>query len=223
MGADEGTDTVLRAASMGGDHHIVEIPVDEEQIKVNSFSSPQHPLEEIADSRGHLLLLKLWQREEEVVAHHIQSKESRIESIRSEIFQLTCFFFAFHGIFLTLLFTAATQENADTCRRWWIPATMSFLTSLVFICVLLHKLIVQGNVVSILQRDKTDLRALSRCIQELRMKGVSFDLSKEPQPAKRPALLVMQGDFLQLASWPAPVVMQDDFLQPTSCGRAEVN
>ncbi|OVA12324.1 hypothetical protein BVC80_1799g5 [Macleaya cordata] len=36
-----------------------------------------------------------------------------------------------------------------------------------------------------LQRERSDSRALTRCIQELRMKGASFDLSKEPQNARR--------------------------------------
>ncbi|KAJ6752544.1 hypothetical protein OIU85_002914 [Salix viminalis] len=36
-----------------------------------------------------------------------------------------------------------------------------------------------------LQREKNDNRALTRCIQELRMKGASFDLSKEPLSGKR--------------------------------------
>ncbi|XP_044473164.1 uncharacterized protein LOC123201639 [Mangifera indica] len=36
-----------------------------------------------------------------------------------------------------------------------------------------------------LQRERGDNRALTRCIQELRMKGASFDLSKEPQRGKR--------------------------------------
>ncbi|KAI4315949.1 hypothetical protein L6164_023972 [Bauhinia variegata] len=35
-----------------------------------------------------------------------------------------------------------------------------------------------------LQREKNDNRALTRCIQELRMKGASFDLSKEPHSGK---------------------------------------
>lgn len=52
--------------SKGGDHHIVEI--HEAQIKITSSSSTQQPPEEIADSRGRLFLLKLWQREEEIVA-----------------------------------------------------------------------------------------------------------------------------------------------------------
>ncbi|KAJ8532476.1 hypothetical protein K7X08_012399 [Anisodus acutangulus] len=36
-----------------------------------------------------------------------------------------------------------------------------------------------------LQRERGDGRALTRCISELRMKGASFDLSKEPQIGKK--------------------------------------
>ena len=41
--------------------HVVEIPVDEEKQSSLPYSSPaKQPLEEIGDSKGHLLLLKLW-------------------------------------------------------------------------------------------------------------------------------------------------------------------
>eukprot|EP01018_Ginkgo_biloba_P025874 Gb_41752 [translate_table: standard] len=194
--AEKCTDVVVSEANVPTDSHVVEIPVDQDHNPSDSLMAaenrslpcspakpPQHPLEEIADSSGHLLLLKLWQREEEVLARRIEVKESRIDSIRKEVFQLACFYFAFHGIVLTLLFTASTQENADTCIRWWIPSGLSFITSLVLICAIQYKLLVQGKALRMLQRDKTDSRALSRCIQELRMKGVSFDLCKEPQTA----------------------------------------
>lgn len=36
-----------------------------------------------------------------------------------------------------------------------------------------------------LQREKESNRAVGRCVQELRMKGASFDLDKEPQSGKR--------------------------------------
>lgn len=174
------------------DSHIVEIPVDvldespsDIPTPPSPVKPPQHPFEEIADSRGHLLLLKLWQRDEEVIARRIEVKESRIDSIKKEVFHLACLYFAFHGIVLTLLFTAATQENADTCTRWWIPSTLSAVTSLALTCAIQYKLILQGKVKKMLQIDISNSRALSRCIQELRMKGVSFDLSKEPQTTKK--------------------------------------
>lgn len=178
--------------------HVVEIPVDEEQQRSSVPSSPatnckklnlklqemapDHPLQEIADNKGHLLLLKLWQREEEVIARHIESQESRCDGIKTEVFQLSCLYFAFTWILLTLLFTAASPHS---CHRWWVPCTWSFTTSMVIISTILHKLIVRRKALKRLQRDKADLRAVSKCIQELRMKGVSFDLSKEPHTAKR--------------------------------------
>ncbi|CAB4312251.1 unnamed protein product [Prunus armeniaca] len=143
------------------DSHVVEIPVDEEhQQKLSSAMTiisaiQHHPLMEISESPGHLLLLKLWRREEDLFGRRIARKESRMDSIRREIFQLCCFFLIFHGFFMTILFTS----SVNLCRYW--------------------------KVWNQLQREKTDNRALTRCIQELRMKGASFDLSKEPQSGKR--------------------------------------
>lgn len=187
------------------DSHIVEIPADVMDGSPSDIPSPpspakhpQHPLEEIADSRGHLLLLKLWQREEEVIARRIEVKESRIDSIKKEIFHLACLYFAFHGIVLTLLFTAATQENARTCNRWWIPSTLSGITSLVLICAIQYKLILQRKVMKMLHKDINDSRALSRCVQELRMKGLSFDLSKEPHITKKMKSSSVENKFSPL-------------------------
>lgn len=49
MDADKCSDIDVCEASLGGDHHIV---------KIDSPSSPQHPLEEIADGVAKLLLFK---------------------------------------------------------------------------------------------------------------------------------------------------------------------
>ncbi|KAK9268586.1 hypothetical protein L1049_000340 [Liquidambar formosana] len=173
------------------DTHIVEIPVDEEHQQklnaaMNTFSAIQHhPLMEISESPGHLLLLKLWQREEDLFGRRISLKETRMDTIRREIFQLCCFFFIFHGFFLTILFTSSVNKNDHTCSKWWIPSILSFSTSLVIIFLVQMKLYRYWKVSRQLQTEKNDNRALTRCIQELRMKGSSFDLSKEPQNARR--------------------------------------
>jgi lysylphosphatidylglycerol synthetase-like protein (DUF2156 family) len=206
--ADSCTDVIIVSepnVNVPADSHIVEIPVDVQDESPTDIPAPpspvkfsQHPLEEIADSRGHLLLLKLWQKDDEVFARRIEVKESRIDSIKKEIFHLACLYFAFHGIVLTLLFTSATQENAHTCTRWWIPSTLSLITSLVLISAIQYKLILQGKILKMMQRDISDSRALSRCIQELRMKGISFDLSKEPQTTKRMKSSSVQTKFSPL-------------------------
>ncbi|KAM0995710.1 hypothetical protein ACFX2I_005757 [Malus domestica] len=150
------------------DAHIVEIPVDEEhQQKLSSAltiisANQHHPLMEISESPGHLLLLKLWRREEDLFARRIAGKESRMDSIRREIFQLCCFFLIFHGFFTTILFTSSVNKSEDHVNLWryW-------------------------KVWNQLQMAKGENRALTRSIQELRMKGASFDLSKGPQIGKR--------------------------------------
>ncbi|KAK7289623.1 hypothetical protein RIF29_03409 [Crotalaria pallida] len=151
-----------------------------------------HPLTEISESPGHLLLLKLWQREENLFAQHIASKETRLYSIKSELFQLCSFFAIFHGFFLILLFTSwanapanntkyIANNNMSACKKWWIPSSVSLLTSLVFVVLGHVKVARYWKVWEQLQGEKSDSRAVARCIQELRMKGASFDLSKEPQ------------------------------------------
>lgn len=172
------------------DAHIVEIPVDEEhRQKLNSAitmvsAMESHPLAEISQSPGHFLLLKLWQREEDLFGRRMSRKESRKDTIRREIFKLCCFFFVFHGLFLTILFTSSNSENRH-CKKWWIPSVLCGFTSLVMVFLVQVKLCRYWKVDRQLQRDRVEARTLTRCIQELRMKGASFDLSKEPQNGKR--------------------------------------
>ncbi|KAI8553079.1 hypothetical protein RHMOL_Rhmol06G0317300 [Rhododendron molle] len=172
------------------DTHIVEIPVDEEhqqkqQITISAMQN--HPLMEISQSPGHLLLLKLWQREESLFARRISMKETRMDSIKSDLFQLCFFFFVFHGFFLTILFTSSiNSEHRDrVCRSWFIPSILSVSTSVVIMLLVQMKLYRYWKVERQLQRERVQSRALTRCIQELRMKGAAFDPSKEPQNAKR--------------------------------------
>lgn len=180
------------------DTHIVEIPVDQEHhnnhhknvlcsMTSNMIEAIEdHPLTEISESPGHLLLLKLWQREEELFAKRIAHKETRMDTIKAELFQLSSFFFIFHAFFLTLLFTSWTkaqqqaQPHHSVCHKWWLPSMVSLCTSLVFVVLVQVKVHRYWKVWGHLQRERNDGRAVTRCIQELRMKGASFDLSKEP-------------------------------------------
>ncbi|XP_058114652.1 uncharacterized protein LOC131257782 [Magnolia sinica] len=173
------------------DAHIVEIPIDEECQKrklsaVGSLSLiQQHPLMEISESPGHLLLLKLWQREEDLFSHRIALKETRLDAIKHEVFQLCSFFFVFNAFFLTLLFTSSIHSQDRTCRKWWVPSFLSVSTSIAIICFVQLKIFRYMKVSKQLQAARSDNRALVRCIQELRMKGAIFDLSKERQSVKR--------------------------------------
>ncbi|XP_011000364.1 PREDICTED: uncharacterized protein LOC105107950 [Populus euphratica] len=173
------------------DAHIVEIPVDEEHQQklicaINTISAIQnYPLAEISNCPGHLLLLKLWQREENLFGRRIALKESRMVSIKREIFHLCCFFLVIQWIFLTILFTSSVDSKEHTCKNWRIPSLVSVCTSLEFVSLVQVKICSYWKVSRQLQREKNNDRALAKCIQELRMKGASFDLSKEPMSGKR--------------------------------------
>ncbi|XP_073004879.1 uncharacterized protein [Typha latifolia] len=171
------------------DTHVVEIPTDGESSNFASSAFAaiaHHPLTEISESPGHLLLLKLWQREEDLHGRRTAALESRMDRIKGEAFQLCCLFFAFHGIFLTLLFAASVVEHERrACKNWWVPSSLSLATSLVLVCAVQMGICRYWKVERRLQRERGEGRALARCIMELRMKGASFDLSKEPQVATK--------------------------------------
>ncbi|KAK1440170.1 hypothetical protein QVD17_05995 [Tagetes erecta] len=163
------------------DHHLIEIPVTGDDQKQLISAIKNHPSTEISQSPGHLLLLKLLQREEHLSGCRIARKETRLDTLRREIFQLCLFFFTFHGLFLTILFTS----SSNVCEKWWIPMISSLSFCLVMVLLVQMKLFRFWKVCEQIQREKTDNRGLMRCIRELRSKGVGFDLSKEPGNGKR--------------------------------------
>ncbi|MQM21020.1 hypothetical protein Taro_054051 [Colocasia esculenta] len=189
------------------DAHVVEIPTNvedqqhghEDQQQVDVGAGPlavqpssaavsamqHHPLTEISQSPGHLLLLKLWQREEDLFGRRIGAMEIRLEETKREVFRLCWVFFAFHGLFLSLLFASSVDGRRrgmeeGACRDWWVPCFLSLLTSLVLVCAVHVRLCGFWKATARLQIERGGARSLARCVQELRMKGASFDLSREP-------------------------------------------
>ncbi|MCL7050836.1 hypothetical protein MKW94_029425, partial [Papaver nudicaule] len=212
-------------AELKDTHVVIEIPVDEElqnQKLVPSISNTmsviqQHPLMEISQSPGHLLLLKLWQREEDMFGRRVTMKETRMDNLKSEIFQLCCCFYLFVGFFLTLLYTSSINSFHDhhSCKNWWLPSLVSSFTSLVIICLVQMKLFRYWKVSSQLQRERTDNMTLTRCIQELRMKGASFDLSLDPHHQNRPIAWFSQY-FVTICLVYSSSVFDDDLWVPDS-------
>jgi hypothetical protein len=183
--------------------HVVEIPVavdggessgGEEAFLDKSTAAAAagegHPLGEIAASAGHLLLLKLWQREEDSLGRRACALEARMDAARRDAFYLCAAFLAFHGLSLALLFAASVAAAAAAspspspsaaCRRWWAPSSLSLAASLALAAAVQLRVCAYWRAAARLRRDRGDARALARAVQELRMKGAAFDLSKEPQ------------------------------------------
>lgn len=184
------------------DAHIVEIPVTGDgadpaggSVEAAAFlddaaaaASGHHPLGEITGSVGHLLLLKLWQREESRLGRRACALEALMDAARRDAFYLCAAFLAFHGLSLALLFAAsvaaaaaASQPPTRACRRWWVPSSVSLAASLALAAAVQLRVCAYWRAARRLRRERGDARALARCVQELRMKGAAFDLSKEPQ------------------------------------------
>uniref|UniRef100_A0ACD5V924 Uncharacterized protein n=1 Tax=Avena sativa TaxID=4498 RepID=A0ACD5V924_AVESA len=169
--------------------HVVEIPVtgDGAEPASGAFlgkaaASGHHPLGEIADSGGHLLLLKLWQREESRLNRRACALEALMDAARRDAFYLCAAFLALHGLSLALLFAASVAGSPTrACRRWWAPSSLSLAASLALAAAVQLRVCAYWRAARRLRRERGDARALARCVQELRMKGASFDLSKEPQ------------------------------------------
>ncbi|KAK7410501.1 hypothetical protein VNO78_01323 [Psophocarpus tetragonolobus] len=161
---------------------------NEEQQQQNSTRSSimewkqMHPLHQIAETPTHKLLLKQWLKEEELINNRIALKETQIDSTRKEITTLYVFFFLFHSTTLMLLFNSSSPSS---CHRSWLPSLCSLLFSLGIIWALRYKSDVESHMEKMLQREKEDKGLLGKCVEELKKKGLEFDLLKEVDALRR--------------------------------------
>ncbi|CAN8259567.1 unnamed protein product [Cochlearia groenlandica] len=168
-----------------------------EQSTIMESKTRQHPLHEIADTPTHKLLLKQWLREEELILSRVSHKESQIDSIRREITQLYIFFFLFHSISLLLLFhtsSSASSSSSSVCARSWIPSLCSLLSSLGMIWAVRYKSEVESHLEKLLEREKEDAKLLRKCVEELKRKGIEFDLLKEVDALRRAKSLRIESN-----------------------------
>ncbi|XP_021288487.1 uncharacterized protein LOC110419721 [Herrania umbratica] len=145
-----------------------------------------HPLHQIAETPTHRLLLKQWVKETELILNRISLKETQIDAVRKEITQLYIFFFLFHSISLLLLFNSSSKDPpTGACHRSWIPSLCSLLCSMAITWAVRYKTDVEGHLEKLLEREKEDGKLLAKCVEELKKKGVEFDLLKEVDALRR--------------------------------------
>ncbi|CAK9165666.1 unnamed protein product [Ilex paraguariensis] len=161
-------------------------------------SKPLHPLHQIAETPTHKLLLKQWLKEEELILNRIALKEIQIDSVRKEITQLYCFFFLFHSMALIFLFSASSRApSGGYCHRSWIPSLCSLFCSLGIIWAVRYKTDVEGHLEKLLEREKEDGKLLAKCVEELKKKGVEFDLLKEVDALRRAKSLRVESKVVR--------------------------
>ncbi|XP_050137495.1 uncharacterized protein LOC126613921 [Malus sylvestris] len=114
------------------------------------------------------------------------SSESQIDSVQKEITMLFIFFFLFHSTTLTLLFSSSSRDPHEfMCRRSWIPSLCSLCFSLGIIWAIRYKSDTEGHLEKLLERENEDKNLLEKCIEELKKKGLEFDLLKEVDALRR--------------------------------------
>ncbi|XP_074286632.1 uncharacterized protein LOC141611881 [Silene latifolia] len=148
----------------------------------------QHPLHEIANTPTHKLLLKQWLKEEDLIMGRISLKESQIDGIRKEITSLYTFFFVFHSLSLLLLFNVSSSNDprlSHACKRSWVPSVCSLIFSMAVIWAIRYKTDVESHLEKLLDREKEDWKLLGKCVDELKKKGIEFDLLKEVDALRR--------------------------------------
>jgi hypothetical protein len=97
--------------------HVVQIPVTGDGAEpaggafLGKAVSGHHPLGEIADSGGHLLLPKLWQWEESRHNRRASALEVLMDAARRDVFYLYAALLALYGLFLALLFAAISIRS----------------------------------------------------------------------------------------------------------------
>ena len=169
-------------------------------------SKPRHPLHQIAETPTHKLLLKQWLKEEELILGRMTLKETQIDSVQKEITMLYIFFFLFHSISLVLLFNASSSNdplgyNKLACHRSWIPSLCSVLFSLGIIWAVRYKTDVEVHLEKLLEREKEDGKLLAKCAEELKKKGLEFDLLKEVDALRRAKSLRVEAK--EVRKWSA--------------------
>ncbi|KMT17347.1 hypothetical protein BVRB_2g038050 [Beta vulgaris subsp. vulgaris] len=152
----------------------------------------QHPLHQIAQTPTHKLLLKQWLKEQDLILDRISLKESQIDGVRKEITNLYTIFFLFHSLSLLLLFNISST-NSTACKKSWVPSLCSLFFSMAVIWAVRYKTDVETHLEKLLEREKEDWKLLGKCVEELKKKGIEFDLLKEVDALRRAKSMRIEG------------------------------
>nr|GEV88221.1 keratinocyte proline-rich protein [Tanacetum cinerariifolium] len=144
-------------------------------------SKPLHPLHEIAMTPTHKLLLKQWLKEEELILNRITAAMADLSSSSDGKTDLSLIVYHY------------------SCSRSWVPSLCSLLCSLGLIWAVRYKTEVELHLEKMLKREKEDGNLLGKCVEELKKKGLDFDLLKEVDALRRAKSL--KGENKSVKKW----------------------
>ncbi|CAI9770976.1 unnamed protein product [Fraxinus pennsylvanica] len=79
----------------------------------------------------------------------------------------------------------APNGKGHFSKKSWIPSLCSLVCSLGIIWAIWYKTDVESHLEKLLEREKEDGQLLAKCVEELKKKGVEFDLLKEVDTLRR--------------------------------------
>jgi hypothetical protein len=116
-------------------------------------------------------LLKDWEKQFKVARDRIETKTSRANNAKNDLYQWIGFFSVFQGVILT----AVAQSSTFGCRQSWAPASLSLIASLVTVVSVHFKLINYDDLSANLSKELSQSKILHDQIAALRAQGKDFD------------------------------------------------
>jgi hypothetical protein len=162
----------------------VAIDVDSEEDDdhgVNADEVKADRLYDIAQNVKLSLLLKDWEKQFKVARERIETKTTRTNSAKNDLYQWIGFFSVFQGVVLT----AVAQSSTLGCQQSWAPASLSLIASVVTIVSVHFKLKSYRALEVNLANETYDSKILHEQIAELKTQGTSFKFSWFLDRAKR--------------------------------------
>ncbi|CAM6057053.1 unnamed protein product [Sphagnum tenellum] len=156
---------------------VIDVDKDEDDDGVvNADEVKAERLYDIAKCEKLSLLLKDWEKQFKVARERIETKTTRTNSAKNDLYQWIGFFSVFQGVVLT----AVAQSSTLGCQQSWAPASLSLIASVVTIVSVHFKLKSYRALEVNLANETYDSK-----IAELKTQGTSFKFSWFLDRAKR--------------------------------------
>jgi hypothetical protein len=117
------------------------------------------------------VILDDWEKQFKVARDRIETKTSRANNAKNDLYQWIGFFSVFQGVVLT----AVAQSSTFGCRQSWAPASLSLIASLVTVVSVHFKLINYDALNVNLLKEISQSKILHDQIAALRAQGKDFN------------------------------------------------
>ncbi|CAM6051959.1 unnamed protein product [Sphagnum compactum] len=156
------------------DRVVIDVDSKEDDDRgVNADEVKADRLYDIAKNEKLNLLLKEWEKQFKVARERIETKTTRTNSAKNDLYQWIGFFSVFQGVVLT----AVAQSSTLGCQQSWAPASLSLIASLVTIVSVHFKLKSYRALEDNLADETRHSKILHEQIVELKTQGTSFDFA----------------------------------------------